>query len=71
MDKKTEIETINDFLVGSTNRQTMVIGGCMATQPMTSTQAYRLAAWLVNVADMNRVDGEPSFEETLEAIRRT
>lgn len=64
----------NDFLVGSQGMQTVVIGGAMATYPMDSAKALRLAAWLVVIAEVNREmnhETGPTFEETLDAVRRT
>jgi hypothetical protein len=67
----SSIQTTNDFFVGSQGGKTVVVLGPHTSFPMDSAKAYRFAAWLVCIADVNRRDDEPTFKQTLKAIRRT
>lgn len=64
-----DIETMNDHLVCSSALQTGIL--MPPTGLMSSAEAFRLAAWLVVIAEANALPGEPTFAETLDAIRST
>lgn len=70
MTTPTPINTTNDFMVGSTGLQTTILLN-PSGRLLDSAAAFRLAAWLTLVGEVNRKPHEPTFEQTLEAVRNT
>lgn len=60
---ETEIETVNDFLVGVQGDSIVIM--IPPARPMPKAKALRLAAWLVALADT----GEERFPGVLQAVK--
>jgi hypothetical protein len=64
------IDTTNQFMVGSTGCQTVIFRNPSGLA-LDSPAAFRLAAWLALVGEVNRKADEPTFEQIYEAVRNT
>lgn len=72
-DETRAINTANDLMVGVQGDKVLIVRGGL--RPLTPDEAKRFAAWLVVTAnaitDMTETGDGPTFEQYLEAIRKT
>ena len=63
------IDTLNKFVVSVQGDRILILNPPRPTMGLSHEDALNLAAWIVSL--VFHVEGQPSFEEVLEAVQST